>query len=323
MSADKELKAFIDRILRLKEEQDAIGGDIRDIYGEAKGRGYDKTVMGKLVAYLRKIEKAGSQTVDEQESIFETYLASYQGTSGTRVATHTHETDHNRETGEVRDINPRLAKQIVDGMQTEAGRAALVAAVDIMIEGVEAEENQESAGSLQASDTSLTARELSPEAAVVDERSPAFVHTNSPETVSDMVGGFPVAAAPFHAEETGDGTDRHHNRSDMERRMRQDVTAGETAPNSEIAPASQGEAEAPSVEGVNPNGETSSPAANAGGDQEVTALTIPTEARETVSQARAHKPLRPLCLRPEACGGYGDKTCHSCLVAARTTGEAA
>ncbi len=44
-------------------------------------------------------------------------------------------------TGEIlEDINPRLAKQIVDGMQTGAGRAALITAVDIMIERVEAEE---------------------------------------------------------------------------------------------------------------------------------------------------------------------------------------
>ena len=41
----------------------------------------------------------------------------------------------------VTDINPRLAKHIVDGMQTEAGRAALITAVDIMIDREEAEQN--------------------------------------------------------------------------------------------------------------------------------------------------------------------------------------
>ncbi|MDX1035654.1 DUF2312 domain-containing protein, partial [Sinorhizobium medicae] len=35
MTSDAQIRAFIDRILRLKEEQDTIGEDIRDIYAEA------------------------------------------------------------------------------------------------------------------------------------------------------------------------------------------------------------------------------------------------------------------------------------------------
>lgn len=39
MSADKQLKAYIDRVLRLKEEQDTLGDDIREVYAEEKVKG--------------------------------------------------------------------------------------------------------------------------------------------------------------------------------------------------------------------------------------------------------------------------------------------
>jgi hypothetical protein len=52
-------------------------------------------------------------------------------------------TKYDATSGEILDdINPRLAKQVIDGMQTEAGRAALMTAVDIMIEREEAEEDR-------------------------------------------------------------------------------------------------------------------------------------------------------------------------------------
>ncbi|MGN7734403.1 DUF2312 domain-containing protein [Ensifer sp. 22564] len=79
MSAEGQIKAFIDRILRLKEEQDVIGDDIRDVYAEAKGMGFDKTAMGNVVAHLRKVAKKGSETVAEQGAIFDIYLAAYEG----------------------------------------------------------------------------------------------------------------------------------------------------------------------------------------------------------------------------------------------------
>ena len=140
--SDARLKSFIDRVLRLKEEQDELGKDIRDVYAEAKVEGYDKTIMGKIVSHLRAVEKVGSDAVSEAESVFETYLSAYRRASGMPLATHTHEENYDRETGE---INPTLVKQVVDGMQTEAGRAALLTAIDIMIEREEAEEQPETA----------------------------------------------------------------------------------------------------------------------------------------------------------------------------------
>lgn len=94
-SADARLRSFIDRVLRLKEEQDALADDIREVYAEAKGEGYDKTAMGALVSHLRKIEKKGADAVGEAETIFDLYLDAYRRASGTDVATraHTHEID--------------------------------------------------------------------------------------------------------------------------------------------------------------------------------------------------------------------------------------
>lgn len=89
-----QLRSFIERVLRLKAEQDELSRDIREIYAEAKSCGFDKTAMGQVVAHLRKVEKRGRDEVAEQSAIFETYLDAYHGiTSGTAVATHTHEAD--------------------------------------------------------------------------------------------------------------------------------------------------------------------------------------------------------------------------------------
>ncbi|MBV8392610.1 MAG: DUF2312 domain-containing protein [Alphaproteobacteria bacterium] len=68
ISADR-LKSFIERVEKLEEERAAIGGDIRDVYSEAKGVGYDVKTMRKLVS-LRKMDAADR---DEQEALLDTY----------------------------------------------------------------------------------------------------------------------------------------------------------------------------------------------------------------------------------------------------------
>jgi len=49
------LKSFIERVERLEEEKKVIAEDIRDVYGEAKGTGFDPKVMRKIVS-LRKTD---------------------------------------------------------------------------------------------------------------------------------------------------------------------------------------------------------------------------------------------------------------------------
>ena len=68
ISADR-LKSFVERIERLNAERDAIGADIREVYGEAKGVGYDVKTMRKVVA-LRKMDAADRA---EQETLLDVY----------------------------------------------------------------------------------------------------------------------------------------------------------------------------------------------------------------------------------------------------------
>ena len=69
--AKEHLKSFIDRIERLEEERNALTADIREIYSEAKGTGFDTKIMRQIVR-LRKLDTAERQ---EQEAILELYRA--------------------------------------------------------------------------------------------------------------------------------------------------------------------------------------------------------------------------------------------------------
>jgi len=68
--AKDQLKAFIARIERLEEERAALGADIREVYSEAKGTGFDTKIMRQIVR-LRKLDKADYQ---EQEAMLDLYL---------------------------------------------------------------------------------------------------------------------------------------------------------------------------------------------------------------------------------------------------------
>jgi uncharacterized protein (UPF0335 family) len=69
--AKEQLKAFIERIERLEEEKKTIADDIKDVYAEAKGTGYDTKALRAIVR-IRKQDKDERQ---EQEAILETYMA--------------------------------------------------------------------------------------------------------------------------------------------------------------------------------------------------------------------------------------------------------
>ena len=69
--AKDQLKAFIERIEKLEEEKKAIADDVKDVYGEAKARGYDTKTMRAIVR-LRKMETHDRQ---EADALLETYKA--------------------------------------------------------------------------------------------------------------------------------------------------------------------------------------------------------------------------------------------------------
>jgi uncharacterized protein (UPF0335 family) len=68
--ARDQLRAFVERIERLEEEKKTISDDIKDVYAEAKGTGFDAKALRKVVA-LRKIDQDERM---EQEAILDTYL---------------------------------------------------------------------------------------------------------------------------------------------------------------------------------------------------------------------------------------------------------
>ena len=68
--AADELRLLIERAERLEEEKRGLMDDIKDVFAEAKGRGYDPKAMKKIMA----IRKKKKEEYQEEESILETYM---------------------------------------------------------------------------------------------------------------------------------------------------------------------------------------------------------------------------------------------------------
>lgn len=65
-----QLRAFVERIERLEEDRKTIGDDIKEVYAEMKGTGFDTAAVRQIVAMRRK-DDAERQ---EEESILELYM---------------------------------------------------------------------------------------------------------------------------------------------------------------------------------------------------------------------------------------------------------
>ena len=68
--AKDQLKSIIERVERLEEDKAAIGSDIKDVYAEAKGNGYDVKALRRIVS----LRKQDPDKRAEQEAILDTYL---------------------------------------------------------------------------------------------------------------------------------------------------------------------------------------------------------------------------------------------------------
>lgn len=68
--ARDQLRAFVERIERLEEEKKTIADDIKDVYGEAKGTGFDTKALREII----RIRKQDRDERAEQLAILETYL---------------------------------------------------------------------------------------------------------------------------------------------------------------------------------------------------------------------------------------------------------
>jgi len=69
--AQDQLRAFIDRIERMEAEKQAIADDIKEIYAEAKGNGFDTKVLRQIV----RIRKQDAAERMEQEALLDLYMA--------------------------------------------------------------------------------------------------------------------------------------------------------------------------------------------------------------------------------------------------------
>src|SRR3954463_13254515 len=68
--AKDQLKAFVERIERLEEEKKTISDDIRDVYAESKGNGFDVKALRAVI----RLRKQDAQERQEHELILDTYL---------------------------------------------------------------------------------------------------------------------------------------------------------------------------------------------------------------------------------------------------------
>ena len=67
--AGAQLKSFIERIERLEDEKRALGNDIKEVYAEAKGSGFEPKIMRQII----KIRKMDKEEHDEQETLLDLY----------------------------------------------------------------------------------------------------------------------------------------------------------------------------------------------------------------------------------------------------------
>ena len=70
-TAQGQLKTIIERIERLEEDKAAVTADLKEVYGEAKGNGFDVKILRKVVRY-RKQDRAKLQ---EEEALLDLYLS--------------------------------------------------------------------------------------------------------------------------------------------------------------------------------------------------------------------------------------------------------
>jgi uncharacterized protein (UPF0335 family) len=65
-----QLRSFVERIERLEEEKKGIADDIRDVFAEAKGNGFDPKIMRQVI----RLRKKDSNERQEEEAVLDLYL---------------------------------------------------------------------------------------------------------------------------------------------------------------------------------------------------------------------------------------------------------
>lgn len=70
MSTNNQLQALVERIEKLEEEKAAIASDIKDVYAEAKGSGFDPKIIKQVVA----LRKKDASKIAEEKALLATYM---------------------------------------------------------------------------------------------------------------------------------------------------------------------------------------------------------------------------------------------------------
>ena len=74
-TAQGKLKSLIERIERLEEDKASVAGDLKEVYAEAKGEGFDSKIIRKVIR-LRKQDTAKRQ---EEEALIDLYITAIGG----------------------------------------------------------------------------------------------------------------------------------------------------------------------------------------------------------------------------------------------------
>ncbi|MCW0014876.1 DUF2312 domain-containing protein [Rhizobium sp. BT-226] len=316
MTANGQIKSFFQRWETLEAEKQQVADLMKDLFAEAKGFGYDTKAL-RAAFRLKAKQDLDSLADAEFEAIVDTYMSALNAPTiqarDARMRAREKIEEFDPITGEFVEepVNAKLVATVATGMQTEIGRKALIAAVDILIEREEAHEK-----SLGDGDPAIKTGEAvdgdgngtgTPRAGVTGGESAA---TDSKTDAAISRPGIAFLGRP----ETENRSDKEAPEAGASGGMQDEIAIHPADP---IAPAAHGEAEAPSVERISLN-DGSSAAANAGGDHVTAQAHRAAPAGALVQVAPATKPLRPHCRNPgERCAGYGSTHCGSCLRAAR------
>ena len=74
-AAQGRLRTIIERIERLEEDKAVVSNDLKEVYAEAKGEGFDVKILRKIVA-LRRIDKVKRQEID---ALIDLYMSAVEG----------------------------------------------------------------------------------------------------------------------------------------------------------------------------------------------------------------------------------------------------
>jgi uncharacterized protein (UPF0335 family) len=74
-TAQGKLKSLIERIERLEEDKAVVANDLKEVYAEAKGEGFDTKIIRKVI----RLRKADAAKRSEEEALIELYITAIGG----------------------------------------------------------------------------------------------------------------------------------------------------------------------------------------------------------------------------------------------------